>query len=52
MTELSFEKRARRFVTLEEDIVFLERGVDDKQEKTKQEDTKEKPQDKSKESVG
>ena len=46
MSELSFVKRARRFVTLEDDIVFLERGAEDKEEEPKLEETKEVPQDK------
>ena len=46
MSELSFAKRARRFVTLEDDIVFLERGAEDKEEGPKLEETKEESQDK------
>ena len=32
MDKISFEERARRFVSFPEDIVFLERGDDENQE--------------------
>ncbi len=40
MNKLSFEERARRFVTLEEDIVFLEHGSGDEESEAKLESSK------------